>query len=45
MGDDMDRMTLYDKLKKYKKDGIISQTIDNITELRREIEMYFENIE
>jgi hypothetical protein len=45
MGDDMDRITLFDKLKEYKKDGIINQTIDNTTELRKKIEQYFENIE
>jgi len=45
MGDETDRITHYDKLIKCKKDGIFSQTIDNITELRKEIELYFENIE
>jgi len=45
MGDDQDRITLHDRLSKYNKNGEIKKTTENIIELRKEIEKYFENIE
>ncbi|CAA0189955.1 hypothetical protein TMP248_20008 [Tenacibaculum maritimum] len=45
MGEDEDRIALYDQIGRSNKNGIIKSTGKNIKELRLEIETYFEKIE